>query len=115
MTYSGQSPIIGLFIEPVRTELNLDRAQIALLYLVATTTSALLLPLMGRLIDRFGVQIVVSGVTTGLGFAYFYSQRCSRSRCYYWRSSCFAFLVKGASCSYLKPLSTFGGSEEEGP
>jgi len=71
MTYSGQSPIIGLFIEPVRTELNLDRAQIALLYLVATTTSALMLPLMGRFIDRFGVQIVVSGVTTGLGFACF--------------------------------------------
>jgi len=48
----GQTFLISFFIPHMRDEFSLSQTQIASLYSAATLISALLLPLMGRLLDR---------------------------------------------------------------
>jgi len=68
-TGPAQSHLIGLFFDPIQAELGLDRTEIALAYGVATLFAALLLPYMGKLVDRHGpanmIWIIV--VAFGLG------------------------------------------------
>ena len=68
----GQSPCIGVIIEEVRLDVNITRSTLTGYYFAATTTSALLLPLGGKLIDRFGPRKMVTVFASGLGFACFF-------------------------------------------
>merc|ERR1712096_595086 len=68
-TSPGQSPCIGVIIEDVRQDIGISRSALTGLYFAATTTSALLLPIGGRLIDRFGPRIMVGVFAAGLGVA----------------------------------------------
>ena len=67
----GQSPCIGVIIEDVRLDVNITRSALTGYYFAATTTSALFLPLGGRLIDHFGPRIMVGVFASGLGLACF--------------------------------------------
>ena len=66
-TGPGQSHLIGLFFDPIQAELGLDRTEIALAYGSATLVAALLLPRMGRLVDRFGPANMIALIAFGLG------------------------------------------------
>ncbi|MDP6706843.1 MAG: MFS transporter [Alphaproteobacteria bacterium] len=68
-TGPGQSHLIGLFFDPISAELGLSRTSIALAYGGATLVAALLLPRMGRLVDRHGPAGMLSIVVGGLGLA----------------------------------------------
>ncbi len=62
----GQTYFIALFGETLRTFLDLDNAHYGYLYSAATLTSALLLPWVGRLIDRVDLRWFASLVCLGL-------------------------------------------------
>ncbi|MCB9930809.1 MAG: MFS transporter [Alphaproteobacteria bacterium] len=68
-TGPGQSHLIGLFFDPIQAELGLDRTEIALAYGSATLVAALLLPRMGRLVDRHGPANMIWLIALGLGLA----------------------------------------------
>ena len=68
-TGPGQSHLIGLFFDPISTELGLSRTSIALAYGGATLVAALALPRMGKLVDRHGPAGMLWIVITGFGLA----------------------------------------------
>ena len=68
-TGAGQSHLIGLFFGPISTELDLSRTTIALAYGGATFFAALLLPKLGRIIDRHGAFGAVFVIALMLGLA----------------------------------------------
>jgi len=68
-TGPGQSHLIGLFFDPIQAELGLTRTEIALAYGAATLVAALLLPRMGRLVDRYGPARMIALIAFGLGLA----------------------------------------------
>ena len=70
-TSPGQSPCIGVAIDEVRKSLNMTHTEMTSMYLAATTTSSILLPVTGILIDRLGPRIVVVMVSLGLACACF--------------------------------------------
>lgn len=67
-TGPGQSHLIGLFFEPMSADLGLSRTSLALAYGGATLFAALMLPRVGRLIDRHGALRVLGIVVGALGF-----------------------------------------------
>jgi MFS family permease len=68
-TGPGQSHLIGLFFDPIQAELGLDRTEIALAYGIATLFAAMLLPRMGRLVDKHGPATMLWIIAFGLGLA----------------------------------------------
>ena len=63
------APCIGVVIDGVVKELGLSRAGLSGLYCAATTASSICLPLAGRGVDRFGVQVSVTAIALSLGLA----------------------------------------------
>lgn len=68
-TGPAQSHLIGLFFDPIQAEFGLARAEIAMAYGIATLGAALLLPQMGRLVDRHGPAKMLWALAFGLGLA----------------------------------------------
>ncbi len=68
---AGQSHIFSVFIGPIGRDLSLTHTTIASAYAVATLIAAMGLPLMGRLIDRYGTRATVFFVVLLLGLACF--------------------------------------------
>ncbi len=68
-TGAGQSHLIGLFFDPLSSELGLSRTSLALAYGGATLVAAFLLPLLGKLIDRYGAAGTLFAVALALGVA----------------------------------------------
>ncbi|MCZ6754982.1 MAG: MFS transporter [Gemmatimonadetes bacterium] len=68
-TGPGQSHLIGLFFEPISAELGLSRTALALAYGLATLCAALMLPSLGRLVDRRGPVPVLGVLAALLGLA----------------------------------------------
>jgi MFS family permease len=67
MTAPGQTTGVSPFIDPVMAELGLSRSAVSTAYLIGTLTGAACLPLVGRLVDRYGSRaaIVVIGAVFG--------------------------------------------------
>ena len=63
----GQSPCVGVVIGEVVQDLGLSLTLVTGLYFMATTTSALALTYMGKIIDIHGVQTMVVIISIGLG------------------------------------------------
>ena len=66
-TGPAQSHLIGIFFDPISLELGLPRTSIAAAYGSATLMAALLLPQVGKLIDRWGPASLLWVLATGLG------------------------------------------------
>lgn len=64
------NPTFGLFITPLETELGWDREMIARSLTLGTIMGAVLAPLLGFLIDRFGTRrlTVLFGIGAALGY-----------------------------------------------
>jgi MFS family permease len=71
MVGPSQTFTIGIFIDSFIADLNLSRSAISLIYGLATLGAAWLLPMMGRLIDRYGSRRLVLAVAFLFGLACF--------------------------------------------
>ncbi|NJN99458.1 MAG: MFS transporter [Anaerolineales bacterium] len=69
MMAPSQTFTISVFIDYFIKDLGISRANISLLYGVATFAGSLLLPLTGRLVDRFGPRLMTPLIAVGLGLA----------------------------------------------
>lgn len=63
----GQSFIFSIFLRPLVEELGLSHTAISMAYAVGTMSASLLLPYVGRLVDKHGPRIVIVGVSFLLG------------------------------------------------
>lgn len=68
MTGPGQTIGVSVFIDHLVDDLSLSRSQVSTAYLVGTLTGAVLLPSVGKFIDRRGVRVaqVLIGLMFGL-------------------------------------------------
>lgn len=69
MSAPGQSYSVAAFKEPMRSSLQISETSFSLAYAFATVISGLLLPQVGRLIDRFGARKMLPIIAGALGFA----------------------------------------------
>lgn len=69
MMGASQTFTFGLFIDSLVTELNISRTTVSLLYGMATLGASLLLPLVGKLLDRYGARRMMVAATLGFGLA----------------------------------------------
>ena len=65
----GQSHTFSIFIQSLTRDIGVEQAGVASAYGFATLFAALLLPRLGRLVDRFGSFRMFLAVGTLLGFA----------------------------------------------
>ncbi|MDM8519064.1 MFS transporter [Anaerolineales bacterium HSG6] len=65
----SQTFTVGIFTESFIAELGLSRSSISLIYGCATFSGSMLLPLTGRLVDRYGPKWVSLIIVIGLGLA----------------------------------------------
>lgn len=65
----GQSHTFSVFLDPIGQDLGLGKSAIASAYGLASLVAALLLPLMGKMLDRTGPRKMLLVVTLLLGFA----------------------------------------------
>ena len=72
----GQTAGVSVFTDPLLAATGLSRVQLSSAYLVGTLGSASLLPLGGRLIDRFGARLTVILSSVGLGSTLVYLSHC---------------------------------------
>lgn len=65
----SQTFTVSLFIDSFVHDLGISRANVSLLYGIATLSASFLLPITGRLVDRYGTRrlIVVTALAFGLG------------------------------------------------
>ena len=63
----GQSHTFSVFITPISADLGISRTALSTAYAAATLVAALGLPYVGRLVDRFGVRLVVFWIGLLLG------------------------------------------------
>lgn len=69
LTAPGQTAAISVFVDPMLTDLGLERSAISAAYLAGTLGGALAMPWMGRAIDRFGTRRVMIPVALLFGAA----------------------------------------------
>ncbi len=65
----GQSHTFGVFSPEISRDLGISTTQITLAYGLATLVAAFALPLMGRLVDRFGPRTMLIAIVLALGAA----------------------------------------------
>jgi len=67
-------PTFGLFLKPLSQEFGWSRAQVSLAFSLSTLAMTVVVPLIGRLVDRLGARrvIVLSVLIFGLGMISFY-------------------------------------------
>ncbi|MGB7302251.1 MAG: MFS transporter [Burkholderiaceae bacterium] len=65
----GQSHTFSVFVDPITNDLGLSKQAISIAYGLATLVAALLLPQMGKLVDKHGPQRMTVWVAFALGLA----------------------------------------------
>lgn len=67
MTAPGQTTGVSVFIDPLITDLGVSRTQVSTAYLTGTLVGACAMPLVGRMIDRYGPRRVITVVAAVFG------------------------------------------------
>ncbi len=75
MSGPGQSYSVAAYKDPMRTGLGISETDYSLAYGFATLLSGLCLPLVGRLVDRFGARRILPILATLLGAACLWMSR----------------------------------------
>jgi MFS transporter, OFA family, oxalate/formate antiporter len=69
MTIPGQTPGVSVFLDHIIDELGLTRSGVSTLYLIGTLLGSLVLPFVGRLLDRRGPRLAVILVASAFALA----------------------------------------------
>lgn len=75
MSAPGQSYSIAALKDPMRDTLGVSETDFSLAYGFATLVSAVLVPVFGRLVDRFGARVMFPLIAAALGAACFQMSR----------------------------------------
>ena len=67
----GQSYLFAVFIDPILRETGLSRTYVSTLYALGTGASALMVVLVGRLVDRYGARAMLAAIALAFGGACF--------------------------------------------
>ena len=62
----GQTMAVGVFTDHLIEALGVTRGQLSLAYMLGTVASGFMLPLAGRLLDKFGVRVMAIVASVGL-------------------------------------------------
>jgi MFS family permease len=62
----GQTMAVGVFTDSLIEALGVTRGQLSLAYMLGTVASGFMLPLAGRLLDKFGVRVMAIFASIGL-------------------------------------------------
>ena len=65
----ANGPVIGVFIKPIQEELGWSRGTIAMGFAIGSIVGALSSAIVGRLVDRYGAQIIVVAAGVLITFA----------------------------------------------
>ncbi len=68
----GQTYVVSIFVDPIIQDLGWSRTLISGLYTGGSLTAALIVPWVGRLLDRYGSRIVMPTVAALFGVATFF-------------------------------------------
>jgi MFS family permease len=69
MMAPSQTFTLSVFLDDFIKELGISRANISLLYGLATLAASFMLPLTGRMVDRYGPRLMTPLIALGLGLA----------------------------------------------
>lgn len=62
MTAPGQTAAISVFVDPLIASLHVSRSSVAMAYSIGSLVGALVMPLLGKLLDRFGPRRTMAAV-----------------------------------------------------
>ncbi len=65
----GQSYVFSVFVDPILGDTGVSRTQLSALYAVGTGVSAVMVTVVGRLVDRLGARVMLGGIAVALGLA----------------------------------------------
>lgn len=68
----GQTYVVSIFVDPIINDLGWSRTLMSGLYTGGSLTAALIVPWVGRLLDRHGSRVVLPAVAALFGVATFY-------------------------------------------
>src|SRR6266566_3905200 len=69
MTTPGQTVGVSAFVDHIAVDLAIPREQVVMLYSIGTLLGILPAPLIGRLVDRYGLHRAIALIAPALGFA----------------------------------------------
>ncbi len=78
MSIPGQTMGVSVFTESLLLELNVNRDQLSIAYMLGTICSSFMLPWMGRLYDRSGVRPIAIIAAVSLGLVLLYLSQVDR-------------------------------------
>nr|WP_246300267.1 MFS transporter [Actinopolyspora biskrensis] len=67
LTAPGQTAAMSVFVDPLIDSLGLSRTAVSTAYMFGSLSGALLMPFLGRLIDRFGPRRIMAGIGVCFG------------------------------------------------
>lgn len=67
LTAPGQTAAVSVFVDPLIADLGVSRSAVSTAYLLGTLSGVAVMPLLGRLIDRFGPRYLMAVVAAGFG------------------------------------------------
>lgn len=62
MTAPGQTAGISVFVDPLITSLHVSRSSVATAYLIGSLAGAVVMPLLGKVLDRFGRRRAMTAI-----------------------------------------------------
>nr|WP_246221133.1 MFS transporter [Phytoactinopolyspora mesophila] len=63
----GQTAAVSVFIDPMMADLGISRSAISTAYLIGTLVGALIMPWIGRALDRYGVRRTMATIGAAFG------------------------------------------------
>jgi MFS family permease len=67
LTAPGQTAAVSVFVDPIIHDLGVSRSAVSAAYLIGSLSGAFVMPLLGRLIDRFGPRRIMAAVAACFG------------------------------------------------
>ncbi|MFD3746628.1 MFS transporter [Nocardia sp. NPDC058633] len=66
-TAPGQTAVVSVFVDPIMADLGVSRSAVAGAYLIGSLSGAVVVPFLGRAIDRYGPRLVMAAIAGCFG------------------------------------------------
>ncbi|WP_216210906.1 MFS transporter [Amycolatopsis aidingensis] len=67
LTAPGQTPAVSVFVDPLIRDLGVSRSAVSTAYLIGSLTGAFVMPVLGRVLDRYGPRRVMAAIALCFG------------------------------------------------